>query len=110
MIRFLDYTYQIRVYDCLSLNSVFILFFESIYPEDSQKRLAKFSLLAGLLFSFAAIFTDTTISTGFVTYFQVLLLCLILYIFYVLIIINIRKREGAVWIALGLIIFGNSSE
>ena len=83
----------------------FILFFESIYPEDSQKRLAKFSLLAGLLFSFAAIFTDTTISTGFVTYFQVLLLCLILYIFYVLIIINIRKREGAVWIALGLIIF-----
>ncbi|MBP7282270.1 MAG: SpoIIE family protein phosphatase [Leptospiraceae bacterium] len=83
----------------------FVLFLESMYPEDSVKIISKITLGLGILFSFATLFIDTTISTGLVKYFQLLLLFLIFYTFYILTIINIRKREGAVWMALGLLIF-----
>ena len=83
----------------------FVLFLESMYPEDSTKIISKITLTAGIIFSIATLFIDTTISTGFVRFFQLILLFLIFYTFYILTIINIRKREGAVWMALGLLIF-----
>ncbi len=83
----------------------FILFLESIYPDDTKKIVSKFTLMAGLIFCTATLFMDTFIATDIVKYFQVLIFSLILYIGYILIIINKRKREGAVWVAFGLLVF-----
>lgn len=83
----------------------FILFLESIYPKDTKKIISHVSLGIGIIFSLITLLLDTYITTGLVKYFQVLLLFLILYVGYVLIIINSRKREGAIWVAFGLIVF-----
>lgn len=83
----------------------FILFLESIYPEDTKKIVSKFTITAGLIFSIVTILMDTFITTGLVKYFQILLFSLILYIAYILIVINSKKREGAVWVAFGLLVF-----
>ena len=83
----------------------FIFFLESIYPEDTSKIISRFTLGAGITFSLITIFLDTYITTGLVKYFQILLFSLILYIGYILIVINRKQREGAVWVAFGLIVF-----
>jgi two-component system sensor histidine kinase ChiS len=83
----------------------FILFLESIYPEDTHKFISKFTITIALFFCFATLVMDTSITTGFVRYFQFLLFSLIGYIAYILIVINSKKREGASWVAFGLIVF-----
>lgn len=83
----------------------FILFLESMYPQDTVKLVSKITLFLGIGFSLLTLFMDTNTTTGFVKYFQLLIILLIVYTFYILTIINLRKREGAIWMALGLIIF-----
>ncbi len=83
----------------------FIYFLSSIYPAEAKKIISRITLGAGLLFSLFTIMIDTTLATQIIKYFQNLLFLLIVYTGYVLIKINLNKREGAVWITSGLLVF-----
>ena len=83
----------------------FILFFRIYIPQRYKENYFSCKPRYRIHFSLITLLLDTYITTGLVKYFQVLLLFLILYVGYVLIIINSRKREGAIWVAFGLIVF-----
>lgn len=83
----------------------FVFFLKAIYPEDMNVFVAKFVTYASIPFVVLTFLIDTHYFSKFISAYQYILLFLVIYTIYLQIEVNIKKREGAAWIATGLIIF-----
>lgn len=78
----------------------------SLFPGEMKKKPALFFMAVALVFSAAAILTKGTVNSHFVFYYQLVLLVIIGYIFYVMVMIVKNEREGGIAYALGYLVIG----
>ncbi|MEM7183096.1 MAG: SpoIIE family protein phosphatase [Spirochaetota bacterium] len=85
--------------------SIFVLFTESVYPEDFSKRLRQAIVATGISYSIITLLSDSTFFTKILLSYQILILLIISYYIWFLSKILYRRRKGAKTIVLGMIPF-----
>ncbi|MBE2220417.1 MAG: PAS domain S-box protein [Anaerolineae bacterium] len=79
---------------------IFTSFLHSLYPQDVPIWFRRIIWTVGLGFSLLLLWPNTLLLTTLTTPYQVIILAGIAYLFYLIILINYRRREGAWLIAL----------
>jgi PAS domain S-box-containing protein len=88
---------------------LFVLFIQSLFPEEIPKRILNLIVTLGLAFSCTVIFTPARIFSYTLQIYQIITIITIMYGLYVLIVASIRKRTGAFVFLLGFIILAFSA-
>ncbi|MBF0117864.1 MAG: response regulator [Desulfobacterales bacterium] len=83
----------------------FALFIYSLFPEECNLKILWLFNLTGSIFSVITLFTPARISSHLVTIYEIILLIIIIYLFYVLFKAIMHKKEGAKIFLSGLLFF-----
>ncbi len=87
----------------------FVLFAQSLFPQEISKRILNLIVPIGIAFSCAVVFTPARIFSYTLQTYQIITIVTIMYGLYVLILAAIRKRTGAFIFLLGFIVLGLSA-
>ncbi len=81
--------------------SLLVLFFNSLYPEESLPGASKISMVLAAAFSLVVIFTPPQIFSHTMRTYQIITLITLFYLAYIIIKAVLKKRKGALLVAAG---------
>jgi serine phosphatase RsbU (regulator of sigma subunit) len=102
----LPWEIEIRIeYASLAIGAFFILFTHSLFPEEMDKRVVRASSVISIAYALLALLSPVYVFANALMAYHSIAVAVCLYLAYVLARAIVNKREGAVVLALGFMVF-----